>query len=167
MKNFIKTTKTYENNGEIIMEINYEANKNTTNREAKYNRNKKLNKQKSKNKVTKEDNSMLQSIGKMFIDYKRELDQKHIVREPLGYQKFLYVKQLLSRIATDHDTKLEIHSEYLQTYISLKTWTLFTDDLKTLNKAMEYCSAAGIDTLSNGQIELNVTIPNTHVVKEK
>ena len=96
----------------------------------------------------------------------QRLADKTLMPNAQNFEKYLFVKEQLSKIAKNNNTKLEETHHLLNADFTIKLYVLDTWGIKILSKISKFCSAIGIDAEKNGRLTLCATVPNVFLVYE-
>lgn len=94
------------------------------------------------------------------IEEEQRLADKTLIPNARNFEKYLFVKEQLSKIAKSNHTQLEESHFGLNADFVIKLYVLNINEIKTISKISKFCSAIGIDAELNGKLTLCATVPN-------
>ena len=111
-------------------------------------------------------NKLLKTAVFEMLKEEQRLADKTLMPNAQNFEKYLFVKEQLSKIAKNNNTKLEETHHLLNADFTIKLYVLDTWGIKILSKISKFCSAIGIDADKNGRLTLCATVPNVFLVYE-
>lgn len=111
------------------------------------------------------DNLLKTAVFEM-IEEEQRLTDKTLMPNARNFEKYLFVKEQLNKLAKSNNTKLEEVHHLLNADFTIKLYVLGIDEIKIISKVSKYCSAIGIDAERNGRLTLCATVPDVFLVYE-
>ena len=100
------------------------------------------------------------------IEEEQRLADKTLIPNARNFEKYLFVKEQLNKLAKSNNTKLEEVHHLLNADFTIKLYVLNIDEIKIISEVSKYCSAIGLDAEQNGRLTLCATVPDVFLVYE-
>lgn len=156
------TNKTIYNNQKSF----YTNKNNSKKHHHKYN---KTNNLSSNNNQTEDlfDNEVFKKVVIEFFEEEERRAKQTLIPNTRNFEKYLFVKEQLNKLAKSNNTKLEESHFGLNADFVIKLYVLNINEIKTISKISKFCSAIGIDAELNGKLTLCATVPDVFIAYEE
>lgn len=101
------------------------------------------------------------------IEEEQRLADKTLIPNARNFEKYLFVKEQLTKLAKSNNAKLEEVHHLLNADFTIKLYILDTWEIKILSKISKFCSAIGVDAERNGRLTLCATVPDVFLAYEE
>ena len=160
--NMSYTNKTIYNNQKSF----YTNKNNSKKHHHKYN---KTNNLSSDNNQTEDlfDNEVFKKVVIEFFEEEERRAKQTLIPNARNFEKYLFVKEQLNKIAKSNHTQLEESHCGLNADFVIKLYVLGINEIKIISEMSKFCSAIGIDAELNGKLTLCATVPDVFLAYEE
>ena len=113
------------------------------------------------------DNEVFKKVVIEFFEEEERRAKQTLIPNTRNFEKYLFVKEQLNKIAKSNYTQLEESLFGLNADFVIKLYVLNINEIKTISKISKFCSAIGIDAELNGKLTLCATVPDVFLAYEE
>ena len=113
------------------------------------------------------DNEVFKKAVIEFFEEEERRAKQTLIPNARNFEKYLFVKEQLNKIAKSNHTQLEESHFGLNADFVIKLYVLGINEIKIISEMSKFCSAIGIDAELNGKLTLCATVPDAFLAYEE
>ena len=113
------------------------------------------------------DNEAFKKVVIEFFEEEEHRAKQTLIPNARNFEKYLFVKEQLNKIAKSNHTQLEESHFGLNADFVIKLYVLDINEIKIISEMSKFCSAIGIDAELNGKLTLCATVPDVFLAYEE